>query len=100
MAITSKITSVVGALVLAVGAATANEGTTEADTTTTYGAELASAERPLFANPFDPSTWYDAADGMDHAEMGKPEDFNMAHPSFWMEFRWIRKMSWITLDNP
>ena len=83
MSVTLKITAIAGAAVLALGAATAQESTTT--TAPAYTAD-ASNDRPLFANPFDASTWWDGAGEMNHAEMGKPEQFNMAHPSFWLSF--------------
>lgn len=86
MKLAHTIAAVAAAAVVTTGTAFAAESTVEDTATgriTTYEAP-ATAERPLFANPLNPATWWDGTEGMDLAEKAKPEMFNMAHPSFWL----------------
>ena len=62
------------------------QAATDTEATSETPAPEAKADRPLFVNPLDPSQWYDGTDGMDHADMGKPEAINMAHPEFYLSF--------------
>ena len=64
MTISIKLPALAGAIALAASAAFAQSTDTETTAPAAPAAEAA-ADRPLFANPFDPSTWWDGTDGLE-----------------------------------